>query len=44
MIKEIIFMGRYDDDGNVVGQVKDSGRILEMIKQVNQSTEKLQHR
>ena len=28
--KEIVFHGEfeYDDDGNVVGQVKDSGRIL----------------
>ena len=40
---EIIFHGaiEYDDDGNVVGQVKDSGRIfLGMIKQVNQNVQK----
>ena len=31
----------YDDDGNVVGQVKDSGRILAgMIQQVNQNVQK----
>ena len=40
---EIIFHGalEYDDDGNVVGQVKDSGRILAgMIQQVNQNVQK----
>ena len=40
---EIVFHGalEYDDDGNVVGQVSDSGRMLAgMIKQVNQNIQR----
>ena len=40
---EIVFHGalEYDDDGNVIGQVADSGRMLAgMIKQVNQNVQK----
>ena len=42
-ITELMFHGslEYDDSGNVVGQVKDSARILAgMIKQVNQNIQK----
>ena len=42
-ITELMFHGslEYDDSGTVVGQVKDSARILAgMIKQVNQNIQK----
>ena len=42
-LAEIVFHGalEYDDSGRVVGQVKDSGRILQgMIKQANQNVQK----